>query len=280
MNVSAVDKTQQQKQQQRNTLRLLMYGILAVFLMALDYRGQYLNVTRNIAMQIILPLYQVVEWPQQKLVQLSDYFDATQQQLETAAALQQQNAELRARMLRYQALKKENERLRTLLAAVESTGLQVKLADIVAIDLDPYSHRMVINLGSTAGVEPGMTVVDESGLLGQISEVAPTSSSVTLISDANHAIPLRNLRNGLRMIGYGQGNHERLLIRDLPTGADLRPGDTLVTSGLGGRFPAGLLVAVVVESVAVDDDETGHFGLYYARPLAALAEASQVLVVE
>lgn len=278
--MSAVEKTQHQQQQQRNTLRLLLYGMLAVFLMALDHRGQYLNFTRNVAMQLILPLYQVVDWPQQQWQRLGTYFDAAATQQQVIAELQQQNQQLRAKMLRHAALKQENERLRTLLAAVESTSLQVKLADIVAIDLDPYSHRMVINLGAAAGVRTGMTVVDESGLLGQISEVSPFAASVILISDANHAIPLRNLRNGLRMIGYGQGNHQRLLIRDLPVGADLKPGDLLVTSGLGGRFPAGLLVAEVIHVPPAARADDGHFGIYHARPLAALAEASQVLVVE
>lgn len=278
--MSAVDKTQHQQAHQRDTLRLLMYGILAVFLMALDHRGHYLNFTRNLAMQVILPLYEVVEWPQQQWQRLSAYLGASSAQLQQIADLQQANQSLRAKMLRYEALQQENERLRTLLAAVESTSLQVKLADIVAIDLDPYSHRMVINLGSSAGVRAGMTVVDESGLLGQISEVSPLAASVTLISDANHAIPLRNLRNGLRMIGYGQGNHQRLLIRDLPLGADLKSGDLLVTSGLGGRFPAGLLVAEVIELPVRTPADDGHFGIYHARPLAALAEASQVLVVQ
>ncbi len=278
--MSAVEKTQQQQLHQRNTLRLLMYGILAVFLMALDHRGHYLNVARNVAMQVILPLYQVVDWPQRQWRRVGAYLDSTGEQLHEIAVLQQQNQSLRAKMLRHDALQRENERLRTLLAAVKSTSLQVKLADIVAIDLDPYSHRMVINQGAAAGVRVGMSVVDESGLLGQISEVSAQAASVTLISDANHAIPLRNLRNGLRMIGYGQGNHQHLLIRDLPVGADLKPGDRLVTSGLGGRFPAGLLVAEVIDPPAQPRTGDGHFGIYYARPLAALAEASQVLVVE
>jgi len=278
--VSAVEKTQHQQQHQRNTLRLLMYSILAVFLMALDHRGHYLNFTRNVAMQVILPLYQVVDWPQQQWQRFSAYLSVTGEQMQQIADLQEENQNLRAKMLRHDVLRLENERLRTLLAAVESTSLQVKLADIVAIDLDPYSHRMVINLGSSAGVRAGMSVVDESGLLGQISEVASGAASVTLISDANHAIPLRNLRNGLRMIGYGQGNHQRLLIRDLPVRADLKPGDLLVTSGLGGRFPAGLLVAEVTDLPPDARADDGHFGIYHARPLAALAEASQVLVVE
>jgi rod shape-determining protein MreC len=278
--VSAVEKTQHQQQHQRNTLRLLMYGILAVFLMALDHRGHYLNFTRNVAMQVILPLYQVVDWPQQQWQRFSAYLGVTGEQMQRIANLQQENQNLRAKMLRHEVLRQENERLRTLLAAVESTSLQVKLADIVAIDLDPYSHRIVINLGSSAGVRAGMSVVDESGLLGQISEVSSGAASVTLISDANHAIPLRNLRNGLRMIGYGQGDHQRLLIRDLPVRADLKPGDLLVTSGLGGRFPAGLLVAEVTDLPPDARADDGHFGIYHARPLAALAEASQVLVVE
>ena len=278
--MSVLDKTQLQQQHQGNTVRLLLYGILAVFLMALDHRGHYLNYTRNIGMQLILPLYQVVDWPQQQWQRFSAYFAATDEQLRQLTALERENRSLQAQLLRHQALQKENQRLRTLLAAVESTSLQVKLADIIAIDLDPYSHRVVINLGAGDGVRSGMTVVDESGLLGQISEVAGSSSTITLISDANHAIPLRNLRNGLRMIGYGQGNHQRLQIRDLPLGVDLIPGDKLITSGLGGRFPSGLLVAEVIarpSELAADD---GHFGIYYARPSAALGAASQVLVVQ
>jgi rod shape-determining protein MreC len=280
MNVPAAERTLNERLQQRSTVRLLVYGLLAVLLMAMDHRGAYLQSVRDAGMQVVLPLYRALDWPQRRWQALVAFIDASGAREARIVALQRSLRELQAQQLQHEALLRENARLRTLLAGVERTGLKVKLADIVAVDMDPYTHQVVINQGRLAGVRRGMSVVDASGLLGQVSEVAVDSASVILISDADHAIPLRNLRNGLRMVAYGRGDHRRLEIRDLPDNADLRPGDMLVTSGLGGRFPAGLAVAEVVADAPAAPTTGGPFGLRIARPLANLAEASQVLVVE
>ena len=264
--------------QHTNTIRLLSYGLVAVFLMALDHRANYLSAFRAQALQLAVPIYQIIDWPQRKAQQLWLWSQSQRQLQRQIAELQRQQLELQAQLLRSSNLERENADLRELLAGVNQTDLQVKLAELVQVEMDPYAHQVIINQGSQAGIRAGMAVTDSHGLIGQVTAVSLTGASVTLITDANHALPVRNLRNGLRTIAYGTGDLDSLSIRDLTANADLQVGDQLVTSGLGGRFPAGLLVATIEQKLSIDSND--RFGRFNARPLAALRQARAVLVVQ
>ena len=147
----------------------------------------------------------------------------------------------------------------------------------MSIDLNPWSHRVLINRGSRDGLATGQPVIDTRGVMGQIDEVGLNIAQIILISDPDHALPVRVQRTGLRTVAYGSGRINRLRLTDLPMNVDLVPGDTLVTSGLGGAFPAGLPVAEV-ESVSRPTGEA--FARAAVRPLARLDRARHVLVVE
>ncbi len=267
---------QQQRDQGAYTTRLLVLGILAIFLMSVDHRGQYLQLLRKQATHITMPLYRALDWPQRFI---SDGFTHFSKQSELADRIRQLEAEqvrLQGELLQLQAISRENQELRKLLDGVQLTSSELILADLVNVSMDPFSHRVVINRGSTSGVDIGMAVVDQAGLFGQVTESTINGATVTLITDANHALPVRNLRNGVRTIAYGTGDLHTLAITDLPRNTDLVEGDLLVTSGLGGRFPLGLPVA---EVVAIEVQDADRFARVQARPLAAMDQARQVLVV-
>jgi rod shape-determining protein MreC len=145
------------------------------------------------------------------------------------------------------------------------------------VDLDPFSHRVLINSGSKEGVFAGQPVIDSGGIVGQVETVLPGMSYVRLISDPSHALPVQIARTGQRCIIYGIGDTELLILRNLPFNIDLQPGDRIITSGLGERFPNGYPVA---EVMSVERRPGQTFALGYARPLAALDRGREVLLLK
>ena len=152
----------------------------------------------------------------------------------------------------------------------------MQLASLVDIDLDPFRHRIVLDAGSRRGVREGRAVIDGEGGVGQVTAVTALNSTAMLISDPSHAIPVQVVRSGLRTIAYGTGSIDRLLLPNIPLSADVRSGDELITSGLGGTFPAGFPVGRITE---LSPDETRLFVVAQARPSAALDRSGEVLLV-
>ena len=132
-----------------------------------------------------------------------------------------------------------------MLGASEQGSLDVQLAPVLDIDLDPTRQRLVLRAGSRAGVRTGQTVIDAGGVVGQIIETAPLQSTVLLLTDPDHAIPVAIARNGVRLVAYGTGSADRLALASVPLSSDVKVGDILVTSGLGGRFAAGFPVGTI-----------------------------------
>ncbi len=180
------------------------------------------------------------------------------------------------RLLKLAALEKENIRLRSLLDSSFKLGEQVLVAELIAVNLAPYEHIVVVNKGSQFGVHQGQTVLDDHGIVGQVSKALPLSSEIILITDPNHAIPVQVNRNGLRTIAIGSGQLNKLSLPFLPNNADIAPGDLLVTSGLGGVFPQGYPVAVV-ESFVQQPDKP--FAIIQATPTADLNTNRELLIV-
>ncbi len=145
------------------------------------------------------------------------------------------------------------------------------------VDLDPFSHKVWINRGVKQGVVVGQAVIDGLGIVGQVEDVHRHFSTVRLISDPDHALPVQINRTGLRTVAYGSGETSHLLMPNVPLQADVSPGDVIVTSGLGDRFPPGFPVGEV-ERVERDSGET--FATVYMRPYAALDRGREVLLIE
>ena len=178
--------------------------------------------------------------------------------------------------LQLDIVKRENARLRALLASPLRIETRKMVAEILAVDSDPYTHQVVINRGANDGVYEGQVVIDDEGIVGQILHVGTTSSRVLLITDVTHAVPVRISRNGVRLIASGVGVTDRLTHNHVPHSNDIRTGDLLVSSGLGGKFPEGYPVAKIT---AVIQDESRAFSQVQSRPLAKIDRLRYVLLL-
>jgi rod shape-determining protein MreC len=257
-------------------LRLILVLILSIALMVLDYRNQHLVHIRSLAAAAVYPLQEAVNAP----------FAAarwSREQLEARDQLIAENKRLRSvlldqsgRLQRMAALEAENTRMRALLDSTAKVGDQVLIAEIVAVDMDRLRHRVVLNRGSSDGAFLGQALIDASGVVGQITRDRGASSEALLITDPDHALPVEVVRNGLRTIAVGTGDLERLSLPFMARNSDIKPGDLLVSSGLGGTFPSGYPVGTVVE---VRGDSGESFLTVNAKPAAALDRVREVLLV-
>jgi rod shape-determining protein MreC len=258
------------------TLRLSGYLLLAVLLMVIDYRGGHIERVRAAFTVLAHPAYVVASSPARFARWLSEGFGERRELVQKNREMTQALMLAQARLNRLQAVQQQNLRLRELLDAQTALGLQVRFAELIDVDLDPFRHRIAVNLGSREGVFKGQAVIDAFGVMGQVLSVGPLSSQAILITDASHALPVQVERTGLRAIAYGTGKTDLLLLPNIAVSADLRVGDRLYTSGLGGVFPAGLPVGHVV---AIDTDDTGNFLVAEAKPDARLERSGEVLLL-
>lgn len=258
------------------TLRLLAYLALAIALIVLDHRGSWLAQWRRQADLLVQPLWAVAGWPGQVIENVSE--DAGTRNHLAAENRRLRNALLvsSARLARLQAATAENARLRELLGAVERGGLGVQLAPILDLDLDPTRQRLVLDAGDRDGVRVGQVVIDAGGVLGQIIAVTPMHSTVLLLTDPDHALPVAVLRNGVRLVAYGIGNSDQLRLASIPLSSDVKVGDLVVTSGLGERFPAGFPVGRIV---ALRPDDSRAFLVGDVKPAAQLDRGRDVLLL-
>lgn len=258
------------------TLRLLAYLALAVVLIVLDHRGGWLARARQQAQVLIQPVRSIAGLPG-RVVQTVSNDAGTLSQL-TAENRRLRNELLvdRARMARLATVNADNARLRGLLGASEQGSLDVQLAPVLDIDLDPTRQRLVLRAGSSDGVRVGQTVIDAGGVVGQIIEVAQLQSTVLLLTDPDHAIPVAIARNGVRLVAYGTGRADQLALASVPLSSDVKVGDVLVTSGLGGRFAAGFPVGTIT---ALRPDDSRAFLVGDVKPAAQLDRGRDVLLL-
>jgi rod shape-determining protein MreC len=262
--------------QATQTARLMLYGLLAIVLMAMDHRGQYVPRMRNVVENAVEPIYHVVEWPFRAAGNLVEQFASRR-------ALRHENEDLRRQLLTQQAdlqrlatLREENRRLRALFEGADSLAYEYRFAELLRVELDPFAHRVLIDRGSADGVTVGQAVIDGAGVMGQVEDVHLHFAGVRLISDPNHALPVQINRTGLRTVAFGLGETDRLVLPSVPREADVRAGDLVVTSGLGDRFPGGYPVA---EVTTIDREPGRTFARVEAAPLAALDRGREVLLI-
>lgn len=258
------------------TLKLLAYLALAVVLIVLDHRGGWLAQGRKQVTLLVQPLWMVAGWPGQVV-------DRVREDAGTLAQLTAENRRLRndlmlnqARMARLATLAADNARLRGLLEASQSGNLDVVLAPVLDIDLDPARQRLVLNAGSRERVQAGQNVIDANGLLGQVIAVTPMYANVLLLTDPSHAVPVAVARNGVRLVVYGEGRSDKLRLTSVPLSSDVKVGDVLVTSGLGGRFAPGFPVGKIA---SLKPDDSRAFLIGEVTPAAQLDRGREVLVL-
>jgi rod shape-determining protein MreC len=255
---------------------LFFLGIVSVGIMMLDQRSNYLDTVRQWLGAAASPVYAVVQTPGQAWEWLTGSF-ADRDRLRTEnAELSEQLREARVKLLQFDSLREENVRLRAVREASAGVGGRTMIAEIMRVDVDPFRHRVRINKGADDGVFKNQPVLDAFGIVGQVVQVDKYSSTIILISDSGHAIPVQVNRNGIRSIAVGAGDLNKLSLPYLTVESDVKPGDLLVSSGLDGIFPAGYPVAKVSK---VERNPADTFALVEAKPLAQLDRDREVLLL-
>lgn len=257
-------------------LRLLTYLVLAVVLMVLDHRGKWLQAVRSQAEVVVQPLWWLAGLPSRLGAGLREDAAARSQLARDNHVLRNALLISGARNARLQTAAAENQRLRGFLGSAQRGRLDVQLAAILDIDLDPTRQRLVLDAGSASGVRVGQAVIDVGGLMGQVIATTPATSTVLLITDPDHAVPVVVARSGVRLVVYGSGRSDLLRATDVPLSADVRPGDVLLTSGLGARFPPGFAVGAL--GVLVPDDSRAFLEAD-VTPAAQLDRGRDVLLL-
>jgi rod shape-determining protein MreC len=245
--------------------------------MTIDHRQHHLNSMRSFLSVVVYPLQWLVDLPETS----SEWF---RESLSTRRELQEENASLRTQQLmlntqlqKLESLEAENRRLRALLDSSFQVGNRhMLIAGLLSVDMDPYRHQIEVNKGSLDHLFEGQPLLDSQGVMGQLIHVGPLTATAMLITDPSHAIPVQINRTGLRTIALGTGSIDRLELPHIPTNADVRVGDLLISSGLGGRFPPGYPVAEVID---VEQDPGNTFSEVSARPRAHLDRSREVLLV-
>jgi rod shape-determining protein MreC len=254
----------------------MAYLAVALVLVVLDHRGDWLTRARQQASVLVQPLWMVAGWPGQMAEKVYNDAGTLSQLTAENERLRNENLVNNARLSRLQTVAAENARLRKLMGGAERGGLDVQLAPILDIDLDPSRQRLVLDAGSGDGVTVGQSVIDAGGLVGQVTGSTPMHATVLLLTDVSHAVPVMVPRNGVRLVAYGTGHSDRLALASVPLSSDVKVGDTVVTSGLGGRFPAGFLVGTIV---TLQPDESRAFLRGDVRPAAQLDRGRNVLLL-
>jgi rod shape-determining protein MreC len=255
---------------------LVIAVVCSIGLMLADHRQQHLGTVRALLSNLVAPLHFLANAPILASEWVTAQLSSRNELLTENESLRRHNLRLMAQQQKMLSLESENMRLRDLLDSSFKVGERVLIAELLAVDLDPYRQQVVIDKGSVSGVYPGQAVLDASAVMGQVVNVSTFSSTVLLITDANHALPVEINRNGLRTVAMGTGRINELELPHLPNNADIQEGDLLMTSGLGGTFPAGYPVAEVTK---VEQESGRPFLRIRARPNAHLERVREVLLV-
>ncbi|WP_457669726.1 rod shape-determining protein MreC [Thiolapillus sp.] len=256
--------------------RVLGAMILSILLMVMDHRFHQTETLRSTLSVLTYPIQFLAEAPSNIGTWVTETLQTRGELQQSNQDLHRENLKLKAELQLTAALQAENERLRDLLGSAYKIGNRVLVAELSAMDLDPFRQQIVVDKGSRSGVFEGQAVLDAHAVMGQVIHVSPLNATVLLITDVEHALPVQVLRNGLRTIAVGSGRINQLEMPYLPNNADIRSDDLLVTSGLGGKFPPGYPVARITE---VKRQPGKPFATVLARPLAQLDRTREALLV-
>ena len=250
--------------------------VASIALMSVDHRASHLESARGLLTTALYPLQLAIHLPIRTGEWLSEQFSTRRTILAENARLREEQLRLRTRLEKLDTLEAENRRLRSLLGSSEQVAERVLVAELISVDMDPFSRRIVLNRGARDGVSPGQTLIGSNGVMGQIIHVGPFTSNALLITDPSHALPVQVHRNGLRAVARGTGSLNLLKLSHVPNNADVQVDDRVVTSGLGSRFLSGYPVGKVIE---IRRDQGQPFAEVYVEPSAMLERTREVLLV-
>ncbi len=258
-------------------LQLGLWGALSIALMTVDHRYHALDGVRDVLSTAIYPLHILVRLPTDAHNWLTEKWASRSVLLEENARLREKQILLNVQLQKLTTLEAENRRLRSLLESAVNTPERVLIAELLAVDFDPYRHHILLNRGRQHGLYVGQPVLDQHGVIGQIIRADPLTSTAILITDPNHALPIQINRTGVRTLALGTGRLQELELPHIPHNEDVKVGDVLVTSGMGGRFPRGYPVGTVS---AVEFDPGSPFARIIAKPAAQLDRIREVMLLD
>jgi len=260
--------------------RLIFFALLSLLLLFIDARYRHLESIRYILALPIQPLQRLatslttepgILWDQ-----LGGYVDSQGNLLRENEQLRQQQSVYATQLLQLQIVQTENAQLRKLLEVSQRADYPMQMAEIVYMERDIFKRKVYVDKGSQKNVMAGQVVMDETGVVGQVTRVYPWLSEVTLITDKDHAVPIQVQRTGLRAVVFGSGNISNLTLRYMPLSSDIQIDDVLVTSGIDGTYPPGLPVAKVIQ---IERDPAYPFAQILCAPLSGVDQQRQLMIL-
>lgn len=257
-------------------VKVTVFALISIALLIADYRTHSLPLARQIIGTALYPLQSLALTPRDAAYKVGDYFSSLTLLQKEIRTLKSQQISSAQALQQAQQFTVENTHLRNLLASRERVPVKSIMTEILYDTRDVFSRKIVVDRGARQGVAPGQPVIDDVGVVGQVTRVFPMTAEVTLLTDKDQAIPVQVVRNGLRSIAYGGGQPGLLDLRFMAANSDVKIGDLLVTSGIDGVYPPGLAVAKVVQ---VENSTAGVFGRIACQPLAGIDRNRQLLIL-
>jgi rod shape-determining protein MreC len=256
--------------------RLAFFAALSLLLLFVDARYKYLESTRQVIAVVIYPFQRITSLPGEIWYGLGSYISLQRHLVADNAQLHQQHDTDLAQLQQLQSLQAENVQLHALLEIKQRANYTMQVAQITYVERDIFKRKLMLDKGTQSNVQPGQAVVDNNGVVGQVTRVYPWLSEVTLATDKDNAVPIQIVRNGVRAVVFGSGNIGELELRYQPVNADIEVGDELVTSGIDGTYPPALRVAKVTK---VERDPAYPFAHVVCAPLAGVDRHRSLLIV-
>ena len=256
--------------------RLAFFGLVSIALLFVDTRFHYLEGIRHAVAIALYPFQRAAQLPGEALSEVGSYFASLRTLNEDNVALKRLLVERSATAQAYPSAQQENARLRALLDLGTRYGAAATAVEVLYTSRDPFAQKLFVGKGPDAELQPGEAVIDADGVVGQVTRVFPHMAEVTLVTDKDHAVPVKVQRSGVRSVLYGAGAGHAPELRFMAPSTDIQVGDVLVTSGLDGTYPSGLAVA----RVATLERETGQiFARITCMPLAGVDRSDYLLVL-
>jgi len=255
---------------------MFIFAILAIFLMVTDNHLHFCVKIRSSLSIIVAPIQYLVNFPIKFIDQIDGYLTSQHKLLEENTQLHNKQLLLQAKIQKFIALEKENAQLRALLSSAVHVDAQILVAQILAVNLNPFEQQIILDKGKRAKIYLGQPVLDAYGVMGQIIDVGPVTSRAILVTSPRSAIPIQDSRNGIRAIAVGEGYSGEMKLIYVTETTDIKPGDLLVTSGLGSKFPIGYPVGVVNTVKHIPGE---RFAEIKVTPSAKLNFSREVLLI-
>jgi rod shape-determining protein MreC len=255
---------------------LVFFVVLSLLLLFIDARFKYLESARTVVSILIYPFQRLTTLPGVIWNGAGVYFETQSRLTEENTRYREQHSVDAALLNQLQVVQAENAQLHNLLAVSQNANYPMQMAEILYIERDIFKRKLFVSKGAQANVQPGQVVMDDTGIVGQVTRVFPWLSEVTLVTDKDHAVPVQILRNGIRAVVFGSGDISEMALRYMPISSDIQVDDVLVTSGIDGTYPSGLPVAKVVK---IERDPAYPFARIICTPMAGVDRHRYLLIV-